>query len=612
MSRSRVLVIVLIFFLGVAYLQTGHGFRHVLLPIANGFVPGRLSVESGRLGLTGTLEAKAVELDSQDLGIQVAVGDFFVSLSIISLLWGPPHIEELRLYDVDVSIAQREGEEESPAKESEEQGIERFLALPLHATAADVQRVRVQLLQDDVTWSDVKTEHLSITSLTAGETGRISSVTTVVLTPPEEGDLDYAGEIELQAEIAQTSGGRIEGWKVSVMANVSGLLDSGQTDDDPTTFTIDSSGEIGTDLALTAQTRLVAKRGSTLLGEVDTSISTMEGPEGRVIAKASAQLQSLSEGFLNPLIAPLRRGHIDRAKISGDFEVTADLPLDVSQPPRRAKAQVSIERFDYRTLRVAQGLATLDFSADSIVAELAPTRINRGRLSGKLNLDSIGSEQKLAANVQASKLDLAAIARAFREDMPTAIEGILDLSATLASQAPPDADLRKTANGNVEVHLKGGRIEGFNIMSFLAEQSGVEAFKAIPLDDFDVDASPRIENGVAYLEEAVVKAAAAELLINGSVALMGSADLTIEAFVGPSIATTLSRFGVKMDSVRTYERLTSVPVAIGVSGPFDDLSYGPTQGRTIDRAGDAVDAGSGAVDDSVKGVVDWLRKKQKK
>jgi hypothetical protein len=608
MSRSRVLVIALVAFVaGLVYIQTGDGFRRVLLPIANGFVPGHLSVESGRLGLTGTLEAKAVELDSQDLGIQVAVGDFFVSLSIFSLLFGPPHIEELRLYDVDVSIAQREGEEESPAKESEERGIERFLALPLHATTADVQRVRVQLLQDDVPWADVKTEHLSITSLTAGETGQISSATTVVLTPPEEGGIDYAGEIELEAEIAQTSGGRIEGWKVSVVANVSGVLDGGQT-----TFTIDSTGEIAADRALTAQTRLLAKRGSTLLGEVDTSISTADGPEGSAVAKASVQLRSLSEAFLNPLIAPLRRGHIDRAKISGDFELSADLPLDTSAPPRRAKGQISIERFDYRTLRVAQGLAKLDFSADSISAELAPTRINRGRLSGKLNLDSIGSEQKLAANVQASKLDLAAIARAFREDMPTAIEGILDLSATLASQAPPDADLRKTANGNVEVHLKGGRIEGFNLMSFLAEQSGVEAFKAIPLDDFDVDASPRIENGVAYLKEAAVKAAAAELLINGSVALMGSADLTIEAFVGPSIATTLSRFGVKMDSVRTYERLTSVPVAIGVSGPFDDLSSGPTQGRTIDRAGDAVDAGSGAVDDSVKGVVDWLRKKQKK
>jgi len=608
MSRSRVFVIALVAFVaGLVYIQTGDGFRRVLLPVANGFVPGHLSVESGRLGLTGTLEAKAVELDSQDLGIQVTVGDFFVSLSIFSLLFGPPHIEEIRLYDVDVSIAQQEGEEESPAKESEERGIERFLALPLHATTADVQRVRVQLLQDDVPWADVKTEHLSITSLTAGETGQISSATTVVLTPPEEGGVDYAGEIELEAEIAQTSGGRIERWKLSLVANVSGPLDGGQT-----TFTIDSTGEVAADRDLTAQTRLLAKRGSTLLGEVDTSISTADGPEGSAVAKASVQLRSLSEAFLNPLIAPLRRGHIDRAKISGDFELTADLPLDTSQPPRSAKGKISVERFDYRTLRVAQGLATLDLSADSISAELAPTRINRGRLSGKLDLDSIGSEQKLAANLQASKLDLTAIARAFREDMPTALEGVLDLSATLASQAPQNTDLRKTANANVEVHLKGGRIEGFNPMSFLAEKSGVDAFRAIPLDDFDVDAGPRIVDGVAYLEEATVKATAAEVVINGSVDLMGSADLTIEAFVGASIATTLSRFGVEGDSLRTYERLTSIPVAIGVSGPFDDLSYGPTQGRTIDRAGDAVDTGSGAVDDTVNGAVDWLRKQQKK
>jgi len=147
-------------------------------------------------------------------------------------------------------------------------------------------------------------------------------------------------------------------------------------------------------------------------------------------------------------------------------------------------------------------------------------------------------------------------------------------------------------------------------MSFLAEQSGVEAFKAIPIDDFDVDADVEIKDGVAYFEEDQVKAAAAELLVNGTVVLTGSADLTIEAFVGPSVSGTLARFGIDASGLEKYERMTGLPVAIRVSGPFESLSYGPTVPRTTERTGKAVDSTSQQVDKAVKGVTDWFKKKK--
>ena len=158
--------------------------------------------------------------------------------------------------------------------------------------------------------------------------------------------------------------------------------------------------------------------------------------------------------------------------------------------------------------------------------------------------------------------------------------------------------------------LVRGRIQGFNPMSFLAEQSGVEAFKAIPIDDFDVDADVEIKDGVAYLEEDTVTAAAAELVVNGTVALQGSADLTIEAFVGPSVSGTLDRFGIDASGLKQYERMTGLPVAIRVSGPFENLSYGSTAPRTAERTGKAVDSGSQQIDKAVRGVKDWFKKKK--
>jgi hypothetical protein len=329
-----------------------------------------------------------------------------------------------------------------------------------------------------------------------------------------------------------------------------------------------------------------------------------------VVASASVVLHSLNEAFLNPIIAPLRRGLIERAKIAGSLDITTDLPIEMTGLPTLADGELSIESFDYRTLSVSGARLTVDATPGKLVAELRPTRINRGQVSARVSREESGGEEGLQAVLRTRTLDLTALAEAFREDLPTSVEGILDVSASVSSKAPPDADLRETANGNVRVQLARGRIEGFNLMSFLAEQSGVEAFKAIPIDDFDVDADVEIKDGVAYFEEDEVKAAAAELVVNGTVVLKGSADLTIEAFVVPSLSKTLGRFGVDMSGLKQYERMTGLPVAVRVSGPFENLSYGPTTPRTVERTGKAVDSGSEEVDKAVKGVTDWFKKKK--
>jgi hypothetical protein len=307
-------------------------------------------------------------------------------------------------------------------------------------------------------------------------------------------------------------------------------------------------------------------------------------------------------------MAPLRRGLIKRAKIAGSLDVSADLPIDVTSLSTRADGALSIERFDYRTLSVSGARLTVDATPGKLTAELGPTRINRGQVSARVSREESGGEERLKAVLWTRALDLTALAQAFREDLPTSVEGILDLSASVSSKAPPDADLRETANGNVKMKLARGRIQGFNLMSFLAEQSGVEGFKAIPIDDFDVDADVEIKNGVAYFEEDAVKAAAAELLVNGTVVLTGSADLTVEAFVGPSVSQAFDRIGIDLSGLKQVERMTGLPVAVRVSGPFENLSYGPTAPRTVERTGEAVDSGSQQVDKAVKGVTDWFKK----
>lgn len=607
MSRSRAILWVLVLVLvtpvvGLACLQSESGFGGVLVPLANRFAPGRLEVSRGRLGLGGSLEAEEIRFESEELGVRVAIEDFFVDVALMSLLSGPgPRIDRLRLYGADIEVSPPDEVADEQEPEPEGNG-EPSLLLPVFIGEADIRDLRLRLLEGEHPWARLSSEQLRVTGLVPGGTGRITWLASGHVEPSGEG-LAYDGEVDLKAEVGGTSDGFLETWTASLVADVTGIPDARRT-----RFSLDSTGSSPGPSEVTAATRLLAEREGEALGEVDATVSTSTNSDGKGVVSASVALRSLREAFLNPIVAPLRRGLIERAEIAGSLDVTADLPIDLAGLPARADGELFIERFDYRTLSVSGARLTVNGTPEKLTAELGPTRINRGQVSARVSRETSGDEQRLQAVLRTRALDLTALAQAFREDLPTSIEGILDLSASVSSNAPSGADLRETANGNVRTQLARGRLQGFNLMSFLAEQSGVEAFKSIPIDGFDVDADVEIKNGVAYFREDEVKSAAAELVVNGTVALEGSADLTIEAFVGPSVSKALGRFGIELSAIKQYERMVGLPVAIRVSGPFENLSYGPTTPRTAERTGKAVDSGSQQMDKAVKGVTDWFKR----
>ena len=611
MNRSRLILGVsvlplVLLLVALAYLQTGSGFQRVLVPLASRFAPGSIDVASGRLGLGGSLEAKALRFESDALGVRVMIEDLFVDVALTSLLSGPgPQIDQLRLVGAEIEVSPTEAiaDEQEPEAEAEGDDDGRLL-LPASIAEADIRDLRLRLLEGEDPWAQLSSEQLRVTGLVPGETGRITWLASGHVEPSGE-DLAYDGEVDLKAEVGRTSDGFLEAWTASLVAGVTGIPDAR-----PTRFTLDSTGSFPRAGEATAATRLRAEREGKSVGDVEATLSTSTNSEGGAVASASVALHSLNEAFLNPIIALLNRGLIERAEISGSLDVTTDFPIDATGLPTRADAELSVERLDYRTLSVSGARLTVDATPAKLTAELAPTQVNRGRVSARVSRETSAEEERLHAALQTRALDLTALAKAFREDLPTSVEGILTLSVSLSSQAPPGADLRKTANGNVKTQLKRGRIQGFNLMSFLAEQSGVTAFKAIPIDDFDVDADVAIRNGVAHFDEDEVKASTAELVVNGTVALEGSADLTIEAFVGPSVSKTLGGYGIDMSGLKQYQRMSSVPVAIRVSGPFENLSYLPTAPRTAERTGKAADSAGEQIEKGVKGVKDWFKKKK--
>jgi len=591
--------------LALAYLQTESGFGRVLVPLASRLAPGSLEVASGRLGLGGSLRAKSLRFESDALGVRVAIEDVFVDVSLRSLLSGPgPQIDRLRLEGAEIEIASTEPGADAQKPEPEPEGHpEGRLLLPVSIAEAEIRELRLRLLEGQTAWAWLRSEELRASGLLPGETGHITWRASGHVAPPGE-DLAYDAELELKAEVGRTSDGFLETWNASLIADVTGVPDTRHT-----RFSLDSTGSWPAAREITASTRLRAERQGDPLGEIDATVSSSTSSDGAGVVSASVALRSLDETFLNPILTPLRRGRIQRAEIAGSLDVTSDLPIDATRLPTRAKGEISIGRLDYRTLSISHARLGIDATPGKLTAELAPTRINRGRVSARVSLQASGAEERLELALSASALDLTAVSTAFREDLPASVEGILELSASVSSHAPAGTDLRETANGKVRTQLRSGRIQDFSLMSFLAEQSGVEAFEAIPVDAFDVDADVGIENGVAYFEEDTLKSTAAELVVNGTLALAGSADLTIEAFVGPRVTQTLQRLGIDAGGLEPYQRLAAVPVAVRVSGPLEDLSYGPTTPRTAKRVGKAAGSAGQQLDKAVRGVTQWFKRK---
>lgn len=601
--RSVVLALVIVAALLVGAcvtVQTPAGFRGVVVPLANLFAPGEIEVQRGRLGLLGSLEVEALRYAAPELGVEVTAADLAVDVSLPSLLTGAPRVELLRLHDARIVLQIAEGEDEAP-----EPGGEgwrgRLPPMPAAVGEADVRNLVLEITEPQGARTVLGPLNLTVSGLLPGESGRITLHTPLQLKDPVD-EVDYDGTLALEAELRQTPGGRIEQLTASARGDVAGASAGGAT-----RFVLDLAGADSGEGGIDASLDLRGERGGQPLGQASARLRTERADDGADVATASLALRSITESFLNPLVAPLGRGLVSRASLDGELDLAADWPFDASQPPRRARGELRIDRFDYRALAVSSARATVEAGPGTAVLELSPTRINGGSVSGKVSYEARGEQAVIDAALRTRRLDLGALSTTFHEQVPNRVEGLLDLSAALASEAPAGADLRETAAGRVVAHVDRGRIEGFNIMSFLADRSGVDAFRAIPLDDFAVDAQARISGGVAQLREAEVRSTAVELVVNGTVALAGRVDLTIEAFVGPSLTATLERLGVELPTLAAAEKLVGVPAAIRVRGPVDDLSYGAATPRTTERLRETGDTGTRRLEDAADKVKRWLR-----
>ena len=90
----------------VFYLQTGHAFRHIIIPLVSAGVPGKLQVNNGSLTFPATLKLAGLSYQQPEVGLSLQIDQLLFRISLMA--WLREHlllVEELDLKDGNLRMA---------------------------------------------------------------------------------------------------------------------------------------------------------------------------------------------------------------------------------------------------------------------------------------------------------------------------------------------------------------------------------------------------------------------------------------------------------------------------------------------------------------------------
>jgi hypothetical protein len=164
----------------LAYLQTRHAFRHVIVPIVSALAPGELRVRDGVLAWTGTGEMEGLAYENSDAGATFEAERLFIALSLRSLLTGGlPVIRDLTLHQstvtLDMTLKQTAPGEPAPAKPGKAPWL-----IPVAVERGLIQGLTLTVKTPSGT-ATAKDATIKLADLCPGKTGTLQLETAVAL-----------------------------------------------------------------------------------------------------------------------------------------------------------------------------------------------------------------------------------------------------------------------------------------------------------------------------------------------------------------------------------------------------------------------------------------------
>jgi len=255
-------------------------------------------------------------------------------------------------------------------------------------------------------------------------------------------------------------------------------------------------------------------------------------------------------------------------------------PNDESAPAKPLKLNLQVDRSQYREVGIGSLALKADITDTETHLQVDATEFSKGQLAFKIDLASDGPT-RIQWEGEGQGIRLQPLMDAFAGS--TSVGGRLKFKTQGRSDEPAPSPAVNGLDGAVQIHLRDGRLEGFQALDMLAQATGVNVLGAFAFSKLDGDI--QIENGNATMKELQAGGAAGNIQVQGTIDFKGAGavDLSINPRVGPSIAGLVKGFKPLTSVLNTAEGLLSLPINIVITGTLATPKYA-VQSQTATQA----------------------------
>jgi len=306
------------------YLQTRHGFRHVIIPVVSKFTGAKLEARDGFFSLPGSLEvegllyedpASKMSFDAERLALRATVW------SILSE--GVPKIEDLELKKANLRVVILSGTEDAPVEEREVEPTKSTRFIPVAVEHASFQELAVVVQQDGS--RTTARVNATLDQLGPGRAGSVKIQTGFLL--ERDGTQDLSGTVDLALSVEIGSGGTPIKWNGSnrvLLRPGRGSLEPG----DPAVFNVAQmiEGEYahGEETVRVSSNVAISKAGAAL-GTVELTAST-DGGKRPAVTDASLTISGITGETLNVLLGGTGPTRMHAGRFDAHFEAHIEGP----------------------------------------------------------------------------------------------------------------------------------------------------------------------------------------------------------------------------------------------------------------------------------------------
>jgi len=306
---------------GLAYLQTSHGFRHVIVPAVASLSETEVSARDGYLSLAGRLAIDGLQFKAPKKGIEVDAERIYLSFSLLPVFRKElPVVHELEINTATVAlIEQVKVDEPTGPSTREREGMP--LLVPVVIEQAKINGLTLTSQASSGTTA-LRDAILSVEHLEPGQTGTIKLATNLTY---ERGAsaVPISAAVMLNMALEQNPTADRFKWNgTNTVVVESGVPEPEADRSQAITFAQTLSGQYE---VVTRQLNLVsdiaAKRGDTAMGRSRAEVR-LEGEKDQQQLQATLTVEELTGEALTALLMGISPAQFESGRIDGQVQIS--------------------------------------------------------------------------------------------------------------------------------------------------------------------------------------------------------------------------------------------------------------------------------------------------